>query len=71
MLAEVPLRLNGTVSVFADDRGLGEIVADDTSYSFHCVSIADGSRTIAVGVSVSFVLLPKLGRCEAADIRPS
>ena len=32
---------------------------------FHCIAIADGSRTIAVGTAVKFDLLPKLGRYEA------
>lgn len=65
--------LLGTVTDFDDARGLGEITAssrDATVYPFHCVSIADGSRTIQVGATVSFTVLLKLGRREAADIRP-
>jgi cold shock CspA family protein len=60
----------GTVTSFDDDRGLGEIIADGVTYPFHCVSIADGTRSIAVGVTVSFLILPKLGRYEARDIAP-
>jgi hypothetical protein len=40
-------------------------------FPFHCVSIADGSRVIAVGAKVSFDALLKLGRREAGDIRPA
>lgn len=64
-------RLNGIVSGFDDARGLGEIDVHGATVPFHCVSIADGSRTIAIGTSVTFVLLAKLGRREAGDIRPS
>ncbi len=52
--------------------GLGELEADDaTRYPFHCVAIADGSRTIEVGARVTFDLLAKLGRWEASSIRPA
>ena len=68
--AEPAGRLSGVVSKFDDDRGLGHITADGAEYLFHCVSIADGSRAISSGTAVSFVLLHKLGRHEAADIRP-
>lgn len=69
MANEHAVRLSGHVSVFDDDRGLGEVVSDGGVYPFHCVSIADGSRTIAGDASVTFVVLHKLGRHEAADIR--
>ncbi|MEO9181278.1 MAG: hypothetical protein ABI298_06475 [Acidimicrobiales bacterium] len=43
----------GTVTEFDDDRGLGVLRSDEGAYfSFHCVSIVDGSRTIAVGSRV-------------------
>ena len=66
-------RLLGTVTNFDDARGLGEITLDDSEamFPFHCVSIADGTRTIAVGTKVSFDALLKLGRREAGDIRPA
>ena len=64
-------RINGIVSGFDDARGLGEIDVHGAAVPFHCVSIADGSRTIAIGTSVTFVPLAKLGRREAGDIRPS
>lgn len=66
-------RLSGVVTTFDEPRGLGEVRLDDAPavLPFHCVSIADGSRDIAVGSAVTFVPLLKLGRREAADIRPA
>ena len=61
--------MNGTVTAFDEARGLGTITAGDGRvYPFHCTQIADGSRTIAVGQSVRFEVLPKLGRYEATAI---
>jgi cold shock CspA family protein len=61
----------GTVSSFDDHEGWGEITGDDgVVFGFHCASIADGSRTVAVGARVRFGLLPKLGRVEAARVEP-
>jgi CspA family cold shock protein len=52
--------------------GLGIIVAaDGTEYPFHCVEIADGTRTIETGAAVDFDVLHKLGGVEARRIRPS
>jgi len=63
--------MNGVVVAFDDASGLGEVEADGgRRIPFHCVGIADGTRTIAVGTAVEFGLLPKLGRYEATDIRP-
>jgi cold shock CspA family protein len=59
------------VTEFDDHRGLGAITADDARViPFHCVAIADGSRTIATGTNVEFDLVPKLGRYEATSVRP-
>jgi cold shock CspA family protein len=64
--------MNGTVAAFDESVGLGEIdTADGRRLPFHCIAIADGSRTISVGATVEFELVPKLGRWEAADIRPA
>ena len=69
---EADVQLTGSVTEFDDALGLGVITSDDgTAFGFHCVSIADGSRTIEVGTPVSFGVLLKLGRREAADIRPA
>jgi cold shock CspA family protein len=62
-------RRRGAVTEFDADRGLGEITADDGStYPFHCIEIADGSRSIDVGTRVTFTSMAKLGRYEAAAI---
>jgi cold shock CspA family protein len=62
----------GTVIAFDDHVGLGEVEsADGEVYLFHCVEIADGSRTIQVGAAVEFDLMRKLGRLEAAQLRPA
>jgi cold shock CspA family protein len=62
--------LTGRVVAFDGHEGLGEVAADDgTTYPFHCVAIADGTRTITVGTTVSFELAPGLpGRWEATAI---
>ena len=45
--------IHGTVTSFDEVRGEGEITADDGGvFYFHCVAIADGSRTIAIGTPV-------------------
>jgi cold shock CspA family protein len=65
--------VTGKVSAFDERRGLGEITADDaTVYPFHCTVIADGTRTIEVGATVTFEVVPgRLGRWEAAAIKPA
>ena len=62
--------LTGTVTAFDESVGLGTITsADGAEHAFHCIEIADRSRSIAVGTAVAFDLLAKLGRYEAARIR--
>lgn len=62
--------LSGVVTSFDEAIGLGEVddAADGTRYPFHCIEIADGSRTIAVGAAVRFTVFAKLGRLEAAQV---
>jgi hypothetical protein len=63
----------GLVVAFDPGRGLGTLceAGSHRSYGFHCVEIADGSRTVPVGTEVSFaVRAGLLGRLEAADLRP-
>lgn len=64
--------LTGTVAEFDFDRGLGVVeTADGRRLGFHCTSIADGSRRIAVGTAVSFRLAAAPGgRYEAAALTP-
>ena len=62
-------RRRGTVTAFDESAGLGTISSDEgVDHPFHCIEIADGSRSIDVGVQVSFDLLGKFGRWEAANI---
>jgi cold shock CspA family protein len=61
--------LAGQVSHFDDHSGLGEIAADDgTRPRFHCIAIADGTRTIEAGQRVAFTSHIRFGHLEAADI---
>jgi cold shock CspA family protein len=60
----------GIVTAFDESTGLGMIAGDDgVDRAFHCIEIAGGSRSIEVGAAVSFELLAKFGRWEAATIR--
>ena len=61
----------GRVVDFDEHVGLGHVRADDgRELLFHCVEIADGTRTIPVGQDVEFDLLRKFGRDEAVNLRP-
>ena len=61
--------VTGRVSQFDEAAGLGTIDADDgAQHRFHCISIADGTRTIDVGQRVAFVRANRFGSVEAADI---
>ena len=62
----------GRVVSFDEYVGLGEIESSDGGrYPFHCIELADGSRTINPGAAVQFSVLCKLGRYEAATISRS
>jgi len=67
---ELSEELSGIVTAFNDAHGLGEIT-DSASvvWPFHCVSIADGSRTIEVGRAVMFRTGFRVARPEAVAIR--
>lgn len=62
----------GTVVDFDEHRGYGTVRADDgRELFFHCTAIADGSRTIPVGASVAFAVVPgHRGTWEAANVQP-
>jgi cold shock CspA family protein len=67
---ELSEELTGTVTSFSDAHGLGEITdTASTVWPFHCVSIADGSRTIEVGRTVMFRTGFRVARPEAVAIR--
>ena len=55
---------------FDEAVGLGTVKADDGNVlPFHCTAIADGSRTIAVGVRVAFeVTAGGKGQWEASSL---
>jgi len=62
----------GVIASFDAAVGLGELRSSDGQLvPFHCIAIADGSRTIEVGTAVSYELLAKLGRYEATIITPT
>lgn len=62
--------LHGTVTEFDDRAGTGTVTADDgTTYPFHCIEIADGTRTIEEGSRVTFERLARFGGYQAAAIR--
>jgi cold shock CspA family protein len=62
---------SGVVESFDAALGLGLVRRNDgEGVPFHCIEIADGSRTIEVGTQVSFHLLGKLGRYEATGVTP-
>jgi cold shock CspA family protein len=63
----------GEVLAFDEPAGYGTIESSTGErYFFHCTAIADGSRTIAVGVPVVFDVVPgRRGRWEAAAVGPA
>ena len=58
---------------FDEAVGLGSVEsAGGRRLRFHCTQIADGSRAIAVGAPVSFVVRAgRGGEWEAGDLRPA
>lgn len=59
----------GRVTSFDDQVGAGTVLDDAGSrWSFHCTSIADGSRTIAAGTTVTFRVVAGPVGFEAADV---
>jgi cold shock CspA family protein len=60
----------GVVTAYDDAVGLGVVTtADGAEFAFHCIEIANGTRSIDVGTAVSFEPLAKLGRWEASAVR--
>jgi cold shock CspA family protein len=61
----------GTVTGFSASSAQGTVATTNgNEYWFHCVAIADGTRTIAVGEAVTFSLSPgQMGRDEAIEIQ--
>ncbi len=70
--AVTPRASTGEVTAFDEQAGLGTVRADDgREHAFHCVAVADGSRTIPTGVRVTFTVAPGLpGAWEAWSVAP-
>ncbi|MGH9178445.1 MAG: cold shock domain-containing protein [Acidimicrobiales bacterium] len=63
----------GRVAEYDDHKGYGYLATEDGDHVFfHCTAIADGTRTIPVGIDVDYdpVTDPR-GKPEAANIRPA
>lgn len=61
----------GRVVDFDEHVGLGHVAdTGGAELLFHCVEIADGTRSIPVGQAVEFELLRKFGKDEASNLRP-
>ncbi len=64
--------LVGGVAEFDEARGLGVVEYGRSSHlTFHCTAITDGTRRIAPGTVVAFVIGPgRRGQLEARSVRP-
>lgn len=64
------MEVRGTIESFDAPRGLGVLRSEDgVALGFHCVDIADGTRTIAVGTKVrARRSVGRLGHDEARAI---
>jgi cold shock CspA family protein len=64
----------GRILEFDEHRGIGRIEPQSASEAapvmFHCIEIADGSRSIAQGTEVTYRVRLKLGRREAFAVTP-
>jgi hypothetical protein len=62
------------VKTFDEAAGLGEVVLGDLAVTlpFHCTAIADGSRSVQVGIPVAVtVATTSLGAVEASRLTPA
>lgn len=71
--AEAFTERTGVVATFDDLVGAGTLVDDATGapWWFHCTRIADGTRTIAIGVPVTFCVEPGPTGLEAVAVAPT
>jgi cold shock CspA family protein len=61
--------MTGTVHEFDETKGLGVIqTRDGRAFPFHCIEIADGTRTIASGHAVAFHPLARFGAFQAGAV---
>jgi cold shock CspA family protein len=65
------LRITGKVVSFDDQRGDGVVTTDlGESMYFHCVNIADGTRSVPLGAFVSGIrAVGRLGADEITDLQ--
>ncbi len=63
---------SGRVVEFDDAKGYGYVETDDgRRLFFHCTAITGGSRTIAVGIAVTFeIVAGHRGQWEASALKP-
>jgi cold shock CspA family protein len=68
-MAAAPPRI-GRVTAYDEDAGHGLVRGDDgAELYFHCTALADGSREVAVGARVAFLVAPGApGRWEAVSL---
>ena len=65
------MKIDGVVVGFDDHRGDGWIESVDGSWYFHCVAIADGSRSVANGLEVTGIrVVGHRGVDEVVGVRP-
>ena len=71
-MAVSPARIRtGVVAEFDEQVGLGLISdASGSTFRFHSVEIADGSRSIEVGQPVMFQRLARFGEYQAGEVTP-
>ena len=68
-MGEGTSKRTGIVESFDAHAGLGVVRGDDgTGWPFHCIAIADGTRDIAAGTRVEFVVRFHVARDEAFDL---
>lgn len=62
--------ITGVIEVFDERRGYGFVRSDaHEQFYFHCVDIADGSRTVAVGAPVvARRVVGRVGRDEVVEV---
>lgn len=65
--------MTGRILTYDGQKGYGTVRAGDgRELFFHCTAIDDGSRSIEVGVAVTFdVVAGHLGRYEATALQPT
>lgn len=64
--------MKGEVAAFDEGAGLGVVRAEDArEYPFHCTEITDGSRQVAPGTAVDFIVAAgHRGQWEARRVTP-